>query len=264
MQQGELSPAQLRHVFGANLRSLATSAPSISQLCRDLGINRTQFNRYLNAEAFPRPDVLHRICVYFNVDARILLQPIESLQDPSLHPGAISDYSTMLCRIGALSVPQDLFPDGAYLHRTLSYLSPGAIHCALFRVSRDERGTTHIRGFMPAEASVQIGLERKPAERRFRGLVFRQLRGCSFVSSMAHAPVMAVGGFEPNYMGLPNFYSGSSISTQDVQTPAPLLLERLEPSSTALLAARRELGLKEKSDLSPFLRSYFDRYRSLR
>ena len=73
------SPAELRTVFGDNLRILSRDYPSISELTRRLGINRTQFNRYLSGESFPRPDVLDRICRFFGVDARILLEPVESL-----------------------------------------------------------------------------------------------------------------------------------------------------------------------------------------
>ena len=36
------SPAELRSMLGANLRQLSRQAVSISALCRDLGINRTQ------------------------------------------------------------------------------------------------------------------------------------------------------------------------------------------------------------------------------
>ena len=37
-------------MFGANLKHLCRDAPSISALCRDLGINRTQFNPDLGGE----------------------------------------------------------------------------------------------------------------------------------------------------------------------------------------------------------------------
>ena len=60
-----LSPIELRAVFGQNLRILCQKHSSISSICRDLGINRTQFNRYLSGESFPRPDVLHKICIFF-------------------------------------------------------------------------------------------------------------------------------------------------------------------------------------------------------
>ena len=66
-------------MFGANLRQLASAYPSISELSRQLGINRTQFNRYLSGESFPRPDVLARICRFCEVDARVLLEPVSKL-----------------------------------------------------------------------------------------------------------------------------------------------------------------------------------------
>lgn len=82
------SPAELRNMFGANLRQLAQKYPSVSALCRQLGINRTQFNRYLVGESFPRPDVLDRICRFFKVDARILLKPLDEIEPSADHPAS--------------------------------------------------------------------------------------------------------------------------------------------------------------------------------
>ena len=75
------SPAELRSMFGENLRRLSRRYPSISELSRQLGINRTQYNRYLSGESFPRPDVLDKICRFFEVDARILLDPVDEIGD---------------------------------------------------------------------------------------------------------------------------------------------------------------------------------------
>ncbi len=83
------SPAELRAMFGANLRQLAQQYPTVSGLCRQLGINRTQFNRYLGGESFPRPDVLDRICRFFDTDARILLKPLDDIVS-SPQPQAVS------------------------------------------------------------------------------------------------------------------------------------------------------------------------------
>lgn len=80
------SPDELRDMFGANLKRLAQNYPSVSELCRQLGINRTQFNRYLSGESFPRPDVLDRICRFFDVDARILLKPLDEIETQQRHP----------------------------------------------------------------------------------------------------------------------------------------------------------------------------------
>ena len=98
-------PSELRQTLGKNLRSLSQSAPSISALCRALGVNRTQFNRYLSGESFPRPDVLFRICTYFNVDARIILEPLSKIESQSRsllgHP-EIADFLS----VGVTSLPE--------------------------------------------------------------------------------------------------------------------------------------------------------------
>ena len=77
-----ISPREIYGVFSVNLQELISrKSVSVSQACRDLGINRTQFNRYLSGQASPRPDVLHKICAYFQTDARILLTPLAQIED---------------------------------------------------------------------------------------------------------------------------------------------------------------------------------------
>lgn len=104
-------PAALRGIFGANLRRLSEIYPSVAGLCRELGINRTQFNRYLSGESFPRPDVLYQICSFFDVDARILLEPVEDLRTGKAellgHPFLDGYFGA-----GPSHVPDTLFPSG--------------------------------------------------------------------------------------------------------------------------------------------------------
>ena len=75
------SPADIRAVFSQNLKELMGPAPNVSALCRELSLNRTQFNRYLAGESFPRPDILQKICLHFGLDARIMLQPLSELKN---------------------------------------------------------------------------------------------------------------------------------------------------------------------------------------
>ena len=90
------STRELYGIFADNLRLLTQGQRSVSELCRELGVNRTQFNRYLSGQASPRPEVLQRICSHFGVDGRILLEPLHSLHDTraeQLQPfNAIFDY----------------------------------------------------------------------------------------------------------------------------------------------------------------------------
>ncbi|WP_375175530.1 helix-turn-helix domain-containing protein [Pseudooceanicola sp.] len=72
---------RVNDIFGNNLRQLVDRRDMrVAPLCRDLGINRTQFNRYLSGESHPRPDVLKRICDFFEVDARVLLQHLAEIE----------------------------------------------------------------------------------------------------------------------------------------------------------------------------------------
>ena len=67
-------------VFGKNLRLLCKGRGSISQVAGDLGISRVQMNRILNGESFPKPGLLNRSCNIFDVDGRILLQPLADVR----------------------------------------------------------------------------------------------------------------------------------------------------------------------------------------
>lgn len=68
-----------------NLRSLCAEYRSVSELCRQIGINRQQFARYLSGEAQPSPHNLQRIATRLGVSVEDLLGEAEPLpqQDPS-------------------------------------------------------------------------------------------------------------------------------------------------------------------------------------
>ena len=52
--------------LAANLRFAASFLPSVSQLCRDVGLNRQQMNKYLNGGSRPSPYNLRRIAGSMN------------------------------------------------------------------------------------------------------------------------------------------------------------------------------------------------------
>jgi transcriptional regulator with XRE-family HTH domain len=62
----------------ANLRTLCSLYPSVSEVARRLGVNRQQFTRYLAGESVPSLRNLRRITDFFGVDEfEILLPPRE-------------------------------------------------------------------------------------------------------------------------------------------------------------------------------------------
>jgi transcriptional regulator with XRE-family HTH domain len=58
--------------FAQNLFNLATRGSTIAQTCRDLNINRQQFNKYLSGAVLPNAETLRRIAEHFKIDALVL------------------------------------------------------------------------------------------------------------------------------------------------------------------------------------------------
>lgn len=174
MTEYRRNPAELRSMFGENLRTLAQTFPSISELSRQLGINRTQFNRYLAGESFPRPDVLARICDFFKVDARVLLEPVTDIDNRSdVFSG--EELSSFLGE-GVYDIPESVFPSGFFRFSRRSFLDPDQYVVGLVRVARS-KGATLIKGLEARDAMLAQGLMPTREAREFRGMVMRQEEG---------------------------------------------------------------------------------------
>jgi transcriptional regulator with XRE-family HTH domain len=61
--------------FSGNLRLACGTRQSISELCRAIGINRQQFNRYINAGTLPSAHNRYRIAAAFGLDPDDFDQP---------------------------------------------------------------------------------------------------------------------------------------------------------------------------------------------
>ncbi len=61
--------------FSRNLRSICADTGSIASVCREIGINRQQFNRYLNGGAMPSAHNLRRIARHFGLSEAELFAP---------------------------------------------------------------------------------------------------------------------------------------------------------------------------------------------
>ncbi len=251
------SPAELRGVFGANLRQLGDKASSISALCRDLGINRTQFNRYLAGESFPRPDVLHRICRFFNVDARILLEPVDQIEDNRqglLHHPYIADFIG-----GGLErhIPEDEFPSGFYRFTRAAFTDADRYIVGLVKISRRDNLTV-LRGYEPKEALAMLDLPTDPTTREFRGVAMPQAEGFALLVSRRDSlttsfnylsRISAIGKF---------YWVGYTLRTTPEnptgRRAARLIYEYLGRDTHQILATARMAGYVHEDALSPFHR----------
>nr|WP_283255081.1 helix-turn-helix transcriptional regulator [Marivita sp. GX14005] len=247
----------MRNTLGANLRILAKQAPSVSALCRELGINRTQFNRYLSGESFPRPDVLYRICKHFDVDARIMLEPLDELEhgakDLHGHPD-IADF--MAGSIQQLS--EELFPSGFYRFSRRSFSNNTLFLQGLVYIYRKD-GATFLRGFEAKEAVAQQGVPTDPRTREFRGLMRAVEGGVAGVVSRRGSVSTSFNYLAQVQSFENNFWVGYTVRTAR-ESPthtriARLVYEHLGRDGAKVRAAARNAGLCPAEDLVPFHRS---------
>jgi transcriptional regulator with XRE-family HTH domain len=256
LRQGEKrSPAELRTIFGMNLRKLAENFSSVAELTRQLGINRTQFNRYLAGESFPRPDVLDRICRFFDIDARILLEPVDDIrlsQERSAN-GVLTDF----LGLQSASVSEELFPTGFYRFARRSFINPDDFVTGLLHITR--QGTqTSLRGYETTAAMRTQDLPTHPQTRVFGGLIFRQENGIAIFAARRNAMTSSfnyltrVASFENNFwVG----YVTRTVGEDAVGTRATrLVYDYLGTEFRSALQARRQAGFCKVDDLSPFQR----------
>lgn len=169
------TPEELRTMLGENLRQLVSGYPSVSEVCRRLGINRTQFNRYLSGESFPRPDVLDRICRFFGIDARILLTPLSEIpktESAPLPPSLLKFFAT-----GQLKREETLLCSGFH-HVIETHPAEPRHTCHLLLFARNQGSHATVRAFDPVTPGAT------PASRELRGLAVRS--GTTTQIMMAH------------------------------------------------------------------------------
>jgi hypothetical protein len=62
----------LYSVFAVNLRRKCASFGTIAEVCRGVGINRQQFNKYLAGNSIPNALTLRRICTFLSIEEQSL------------------------------------------------------------------------------------------------------------------------------------------------------------------------------------------------
>lgn len=250
------SPTELREMFGANLRLLAKDYASISDLSRQLQINRTQFNRYLSGESFPRPDVLARICGFFKVDARVLLEPVADIggsgHDPIGNP-FLRDYVGS----GVRDVTPEMFPSGFYRFSRRSFVHKTKFILGLVFVLRSGNNT-YLRGYEWKEAMRIQGLPTDAPSREFRGLVIQQEDGITMLASRKNAMTCSfnylnrVASFENNFWV--GYVTRTMPESANELRATRMVYEYLGHDLKKVMPAARSSGFATEEELMPFHR----------
>ena len=253
MSTASRTPSQLRNMFGANLRNLSETYRSVSALARELGINRTQFNRYLSGESFPRPDVLARICDFFDVDARVLLEPVDQISRSSgpIASAFLEDFMGAAVQY----VPEDKFPSGFYHFSRRSFVRESEFVRGLVHVQR-VGNSTFVRGYEPKIAMAMQGIPPAPAAREYRGYVLQVEDGVSLMAARRNGVTASmnylnrVTSFENNYwVG----YVARTVRENSSSTRMTrLVYEHLGTDFARIMPAARSAGFCQFDELIPF------------
>lgn len=98
--------SQANNIFANNLLALIGQQHTLTSLSRDLRIHRNQLQRFVDGQSFPRPDILLRICAFFDVDVRILTHPLQDIGVSVQFPPYLIDAFE--------PAPVEKFPDGFF------------------------------------------------------------------------------------------------------------------------------------------------------
>jgi transcriptional regulator with XRE-family HTH domain len=248
------SPSALRQVLGDNLRLLCRDVPSVSKLCAEIGVNRTQFNRYLSGEAFPRPDVLYRICAKFGVDANILLEPLHPRVRDAMELATEALYQDVMS-LNRRPFDHYLLPDAMYRFWRMSFQRPGAVYSSMARVYTDASGTKHWKATDVFPAAVRPGTPRYSRTNQFRGVMFQHFDGVSLICSTSIESTFNLTFFEYGLAGQTRYYTGLSFLTRrrtmDSNRLSVTVMERLADDPALWRQVARQSGLGAASDVPP-------------
>lgn len=129
--------------FPDNLSHACSFYPSIAYVCRRIGINRQQFNKYLAGTVRPSRHNMRRICDFFGItEAELLVEPSRFIELLSLRRAprnaSQADFITPTYhRLSQRSAPLDRYC-GSYFRYFHSFSNPGYVMRSFARLGQRE------------------------------------------------------------------------------------------------------------------------------
>ena len=243
-----ISPPTVQGAFAPdlprNLRYLCGFYPSISDVCRTIGINRHQFSKYTSGASFPSLHNANRIADFFGLDVEELCLPHEELRrifgrpsqraarkEPPTLSGAQTGVHALVDALAGSN--HDLLKryEGYYFRYNFAYDCSGRVIKSLFRITRSDGFylTRHIE-----RVQHRSNGSKKLTTLKYDGVI-TALSNCLFVveyeklmkSCVAHAAFPCIA--RPNQTFMTGVQSSLASSTGR-PAASRVVLERIEPS----------------------------------
>lgn len=247
--------SELRMVLAHNLESLVATERSVSDCARKLRISRSQLNRFLSGETYPRPDILQRICQQFGTDARILTENLADISNAVVPETMGSMLPDLVVDLDPVS--QTVLPDGIYAEWMLSTVEMGLVEMHLFRIySENGRRLGKVR------VSIEATL---PGMKRYRypmvvcgAQYFMQRDGFASIDRVGRQSFHAFTAYRVGYGPATGVYPGYKLSgishhPKRLFARTACMLERLGNDTKSLLTAARQPEFRRFSDAPPLV-----------
>ena len=127
-------PDSIKAIFAANLKSLSVQKSSVALVCREMKLNRQQFNRYLAAETLPNPRSLKRIAIYFGVSEDRLFESPTARKVSKTREGLPSNFPLFE---KTLSESRSTLPAGVYYSYASSRSVPNCFIRSIIIIRQD-------------------------------------------------------------------------------------------------------------------------------
>jgi len=246
-----LTATPIDAIFALNLSRLMGNNHSVASLARDVNVHRTQVHRFLSGKAFPKPDVLERLCHFFEVDARILTHLLEDTSRQDI--GIIPNYLTE----GFDPVPQSILADGFY-EEWRELRSFEATHMIYLLHIKTVGGVRQTKVYQPDFTVDDEGKLRKISGNQiYRGIAVSQAGGLAILERPMHHTGLTFTALRAGTYGDDGLFSGHKCSVQGVADrhhllKPPVVLRRIQNGFEGAIALRRR-GRFQTADHTPEL-----------
>lgn len=159
--------------FPTNLAHACSLFPSIAEVCRRIGINRQQFNKYLAGAVRPSRHNMRNICDFFGVtEAELLTEPgrftdLISLRPAASHAAPLPDHLKVVDKLHHMSGELDRYT-GWYFRYFYAFGYPGRITRSLAVI--ENRDGRHL--WKNIETGKDPDLGRSTFASKYEGLAF--------------------------------------------------------------------------------------------
>ncbi|WP_174801324.1 transcriptional regulator [Martelella limonii] len=194
--------APIKSNLATNLRFACDTRPSITAICREIGINRQQFNRYLAAQSRPSPYNTGRIARYFGLGPQDFELPEKRFQELLETPAEA---------VGPISLLRDGFPGnlpalrsyaGYYelFHKSLSW--PGKIvrSCSLIEEKAGQITVKSIERIYDPDLEIRQFSKYAGLAAYWRNRLFIVERGMAEHSFLSQTTLMPFGEHQRTYL----------------------------------------------------------------